>query len=97
MDLIAPLLPISPAQRFIEGSLTGSTLHHSGHRAAGQDDAPPGHQCRMGVVSDNQHQFVFLLKQAQGPLLVDARIFDLVNKDNRAVADQSNVRDHQCP
>lgn len=81
--MIASLFPISPAQRFIEGSLSGGALHHGGHRAAGQNDAPPGHQGCVGIVGDNQHQLVALLKQAQRPLLVDARVFNLVNEDDK--------------
>ena len=56
-----------------------------------------GHQGCVGVVGDNQYQFILLLQQAQCTLLVDARIFNLINEDNRAVTDQGNVRDHQCP
>ncbi len=49
----------------------------------------------MGIVGDNQHQLVALLKQAQRPLLVDARVFNLVNEDDRAVTDQGDIRNHQ--
>ena len=49
----------------------------------------------MRVVRDDENELVSALQQGERAGLVDARVLDLIDQHDGAVADQRDIRDHQ--